>query len=231
MSDARIISSFAALLGALALWLMLPRGLRRGRALGMVLGVAAAGLGGSQLPLLGQWTADALFFVLAAVTVVAAVGAVTCRNPVHCAVWFGLAFLGTAGLLLFAGAEFLAVATVVVYAGAILVTFLFVLMLAQSDGRAPYDRTSWESLTSAVVGMVLVGALSMAVGGALSRPGSPAPPDAAALAANVLAPRHVARFGVELFARHWIALQAAGCLLLAALVGAAVIVGKKGIRD
>ena len=60
---------------------------------------------------------------------------VTFRNPVYCAIWFGLSLLGTAGLFLFHGAQFLAVATVVVYAGAILVTFLFVLMLAQPEGK------------------------------------------------------------------------------------------------
>ena len=60
-----------------------------------------------------------------------------------------LSLLGTAGLFLFQGAQFLAVATIVVYAGAILVTFLFVLMLAQPEGQASYDRVSWEALLSA----------------------------------------------------------------------------------
>ena len=44
--------------------------------------------------------------------------------------------VGVAGLFFLIGAEFLAVATLVVYAGAILVTFLFVLMLAQPEGDA-----------------------------------------------------------------------------------------------
>ena len=60
----------------------------------------------------------------------AAVATISFRNPVYCAIWFGMTLTGTAGLFLLAGAEFLAVATLVVYAGAILVTFLFVLMLA-----------------------------------------------------------------------------------------------------
>ena len=89
--------------------------------------------------------------MLAGVTVVsAAVATVTFRSPVYCAIWFGMSLLGTAGLFLFHGAQFLAVATVVVYAGAILVTFLFVLMLAQPEGQASYDRVSWEALLSAV---------------------------------------------------------------------------------
>ena len=71
--------------------------------------------------------------------------AVTFRNPVYCAIWFALSLLGTAGLFLFQGAQFLGVATVVVYAGAILVTFLFVLMLAQPAGSAFYDRLSWDA--------------------------------------------------------------------------------------
>ena len=72
--------------------------------------------------------------MLAGVTVIAAAGAVTFRSPVYCAIWFALTLLGTAGLFLLQGAQFLGVATVVVYAGAILVTFLFVLMLAQPAG-------------------------------------------------------------------------------------------------
>ena len=50
--------------------------------------------------------------------------------------------LSTAGLFLLAGAQFLAAGTVIVYAGAIVVTFLFVIMLAQMEGRAPYDRAA-----------------------------------------------------------------------------------------
>ena len=143
------------------MWLMLPRGTARGRGLGMVLAAVALGLGASQLPWLGQWMAEGVFLVLAAVTVVSAVGAVTFRNPVYCAIWFGQSLLGTAGLFLLAGAQFLAVATVVVYAGAILVTFLFVLMLAQPEGKAAYDRVSWEAPISAAAGMVMVGILSI----------------------------------------------------------------------
>ena len=109
-----------------------------------------------------------LFLILAAVTVVSASAAVTFRNPVYCAIWFGQSLLGTAGLFLLAGAQFLAVATVVVYAGAILVTFLFVLMLAQPEGKAAYDRVSWEAPIAAAAGVVMVGVLSMTIGGVFS---------------------------------------------------------------
>ncbi len=147
------------------MWLMLPRGTARGRGAGMVLAAVALGLGVSQLPWLGRWTAEGLFLILAAVTVVSAIGAVTFRNPVYCAIWFGQSLLGTAGLFLVAGAQFLAVATVVIYAGAILVTFLFVLMLAQPKGKAAYDRVSWEAPIAAAAGVVMVGILSITIGG------------------------------------------------------------------
>jgi NADH-quinone oxidoreductase subunit J len=259
MHDPRFIFILAILLGAVSLWLMLPRGDARGRGIGMMLGIVALGLGGSQLPWLGQWMADGMFLILAGVTVISAVGAITFRNPVYCAIWFGLSLLGVSGLFFLAGAQFLAVVTVVVYAGAILVTFLFVLMLAQPEGKASYDRVSWEASISAVVGMVIVGVLSIGIGGVLSPAASRAdkgdgggfrqdvvqpqnahaenllrPLSEEALAANILTPQHVARFGDEVFSRHLIAVEVAGTLLLAALVGAAVIVGtgkRSDVRD
>lgn len=65
---------------------------------------------------------------------------ISSRDPVHSALWFAGVVLSTAGLFLLAGAPFLAAGTVIVYAGAIIVMFLFVIMLAQQQGRASYDR-------------------------------------------------------------------------------------------
>ncbi len=96
-------------------------------------------------------------------TLVSAVCTVTFRSPVYCAIWFALSLLGTAGLFMLQGAQFLGVATIVVYAGAILVTFLFVLMLAQPEGHAYYDRVSWEGMLAATTGAVIVGVLTMTV--------------------------------------------------------------------
>ncbi len=214
------------------MWLMLPRGTARGRGTGIVLSTIALGLGASQVPRLGDWMADAVFLVLAAITIVSAAAAVTFRNPVYCAIWFGQSLLGVAGLFLFTGAQFLAVATVVVYAGAILVTFLFVLMLAQPEGKAPYDRVSWEALISAVTGIVIVGVLSMTIGRVFSPAEPPAvamvPQTQEALASGILTPQHVARLGGELFGRHLIAVDVVGTLLLVALIGAAVIAAQGG---
>jgi NADH-quinone oxidoreductase subunit J len=191
------------------------------------LAAAALGLFASGLPWLSSVTAQGLFYVIAGVTVVSAAAAVSCRNPMYCAIWFALTLLGTAGLFLLHGAQFLAVATVVVYAGAILVTFLFVLMLAEPSGRAPYDRLSWEGLLSAVGGVVLIGILTTAIGSILADETvslfSVAPAEAD-LAAGVLNDDHVLALGREMFGPHLIAVQVGGVLLLAALIGAAAIV-------
>ncbi len=229
MIDVRLILLLAVLLGAFGTWLMLPRGAERGRMAGAVLAAASLGLFASQLPGLGDRLSGAVFYVLAGVTVVSAAGTITFRSPVYSAIWFGLSLLGTASLFLFQGAQFLAVATVVVYAGAILVTFLFVLMLAEPGGRARYDRVSWEALVSAFCGAVLVGVLTMTLVGVVNSPRGLKPPVAIAEGARtqgILADEHVKHLGDALFERHLIAVQVAGVLLLAALVGAAVIVGR-----
>jgi NADH-quinone oxidoreductase subunit J len=220
-----LIYALATLCGAAGLWLMLPRGRAAGRAIGMLAGLASLGLFASRLPLLGDWYEHSVFLALAGVTVAAAACAMTFRNPVYCAVWFGLSLLGTASLFLYDGAQFLAVATIVVYAGAILVTLLFVLMLANPAGHAAYDRVSWEAPLAATVGMVIVGILTIVLANSVGRSQFAAEADKhATREAEVLHERHVAKLGAQLFSRHLIAVEVAGTLLLVALVGAVAIV-------
>ncbi len=222
----------ATVLLAVGAWLLLPRGRAPGRALGAVLAAVGLGLFGSLVVRFDHSHAfvEGVFLLLAATTIVSALGAVTMRSPVYCAIWFALTLLGTAGLFLYQGAQFLGVATVVVYAGAILVTFLFVLMLAQPKGQTAYDRVSWEALLSASTGALLVGLLS-AVMFAARGTGT-----AATIAddqdstdqrqTEILHPEHMAHLGRQLFSRHLLAVEVAGTLLLVALVGAIAIVAQ-----
>ncbi|MBL9124980.1 MAG: NADH-quinone oxidoreductase subunit J [Planctomycetaceae bacterium] len=215
--------ALGALLAALALWLILPRASQRGRILGGVLGIVSLGLFAAQFPRLGDWLDDSMFVVLATLTVLAAAAAMTFRNPVYCAIWFALALLGTAGLFFFQGAQFLGVATVVVYAGAILVTFLFVLMLANPKGEAYYDRVSWEAWISAPAAAVMVAVLTVSLSQNVAA-APPAPQSQADLDRNILAPQHMAHLGKHLFSEYLIAVEVAGTLLLVGLVGAVAIV-------
>jgi NADH-quinone oxidoreductase subunit J len=240
MSNVQAILSVATLLGAVGLWLLLPRGGASGRALGGALALIAAGCWGSQLPGMGELLSDSLFTILAAVTIFSAVCAVTFRSPVYCAIWFGLTLAGTGGLFLLQAAEFLAVATVVVYAGAILVTFLFVLMLSEPDGHTTYDRRSAEAMLSAATGAVLVGILSMAFANVMTTTPirdaktniavDPTSTKTGPTRDQISADYPIAQLGAELFTRHLAAVEATGVLLFAALVGAAVIVSQGRLR-
>jgi NADH-quinone oxidoreductase subunit J len=238
---------------AASLWLLLPRGdeSRLARRLGLVLGAAAlAGFvaTGQRLGSLGE---DAVFLTVAMVAVVSGAATIVTRSPVYSAIWFALALVGVAGVLLVLGAQFLGVATIVVYAGAILVMFLFVLMLAQPSGLAPYDRVSNEPLLSAVAGATLLGLLSLSIGRLSADPSCCAAPSKAAAVANAdgkaavaattapaaagdpLGADQVARLGAELFGRHLLAVEVAGVLLLAALIGAIAVVarGEAALED
>ncbi|MFM7034637.1 MAG: NADH-quinone oxidoreductase subunit J [Planctomycetia bacterium] len=213
---------------AASLWLLLPRGQsgrreRRARLLGCLIGMAALAafvVCGRRLGGIGD---EAVFLIVSLVAVVSAAATVVSRSPVYAAIWFALSLAGVAGVLLVLGAQFLGVATIVVYAGAILVMFLFVLMLAQPAGLAPYDRVSNEPLLAAVAGAVVLGLLSLTIGRMTA--GEPA----AAVEAtpiDALQADHVARLGAELFGRHLVAVEAAGILLLVALVGSIAVVAR-----
>jgi NADH-quinone oxidoreductase subunit J len=70
-----------------------------------------------------------LFYAFAAILIVAALGVITTRNPVHSALFLVLAFVQSAALWLLIEAEFLAIVLVLVYVGAVMVLFLFVVMM------------------------------------------------------------------------------------------------------
>lgn len=147
-----ILATVGVLLGATGTYLLLPH--RRGEAKARTLYVAGglfAGLGllGFVLLLtppalspLDDLVAGSFFYVFAAGAIGCAVMTVTSRSPVYSALWFAGVAIATSGLFLLAGAQFLAAGNVIVYAGAIVVTFLFVIMLAQMEGKAAYDRAA-----------------------------------------------------------------------------------------
>lgn len=160
----------AGLLLAACVYLLLPAGRPAGpwrRLLAIVSGVA--GLVGlwTVIPALSSPSAQAAFWSISVLTLGAAVATISAHSPVYSAIWFAVSLLGTAALLLLQGAQFLGIATVAVYAGAIVVTFLFVLMLAQPEGHTFYDRVSWGRLprvlaTAAAIGLAVIVAATLA---------------------------------------------------------------------
>lgn len=212
---------WAAICGGLGICLLVPGCSRTLRIVGALLAAVGLGLLASVLPPLGDGVQQVLFWILAGVTAAAAVATISMRSPVYSAIWFALTLLTTAGLFLLQGAQFLGVATVVVYAGAILVTFLFVLMLAQPQGHELYDRISWGWLPSAfasLAAVLIVGGLTYLVTNT-SFTVSPQTIHETA-AGGVMDEHHMATLGSRLFSRHLVNVEVAGTLLLAALVGA-----------
>ena len=220
--------------GVSGIWLMLPPSGPRRRRMGALLAAVALGLLGYLLPSLGNMVQQTIFWVLAGLTSVGALATISSRNPVYCAIWFALTLLTTAGLFLLQGAQFLAVATVVVYAGAILVTFLFVLMLAQPAGHDFYDRISWgpaATLFASIAGVLIVGGLTYILTNDVSTTEKTpvvaqeeAAKDLTAVSVRQQNEHHMASIGGELFTKHLVGVEVAGTLLLVALVGAIAIV-------
>ncbi len=146
-------------LGAAALFLLLPRPRRHAMVAGGVLGVIALVLAGA-LASPATFTVEVfLFYVYSAIAVASGCLLVTQRNPARAALSFALVVLSTCGLFLLLAAPFLMAATIIIYAGAIIVTFLFVLMLAQQEGPSDADYRSYEPLLACIGGFVLLGTL------------------------------------------------------------------------
>ncbi|MDA3869808.1 MAG: NADH-quinone oxidoreductase subunit J [Gammaproteobacteria bacterium] len=72
---------------------------------------------------------DFIFYIFAAMLIVAALGVITARNPVHSVLLLVLAFFASSALWILLEAEFLAIVLVLVYVGAVMVLFLFVVMM------------------------------------------------------------------------------------------------------
>jgi NADH-quinone oxidoreductase subunit J len=161
----------------------------------------------------------AAFYVFAAILLGSAAAVVTSRNPVHSVLFLILAFLNAAALFLIAGAEFLALILVIVYVGAVAVLFLFVVMMLDinfAELRSGYQK---YAPIGAAVGAVLLGELALVLGAWQVSPGanvlrnSPVPNDAT----NTVA------LGRVLYTDYILLFQAAGLVLLVAMIGAIVL--------
>ena len=149
------------ILGLVSIYWLLPRA---GRRFPPLVGAIAGGLA---LVLAGVflvrtetvWPETLLFYAFAGIAVLGGALLVTQRNPVYAALSFALVILSTCGLFLLQAAPFLMAATIIIYAGAIVVTFLFVIMLAQQAGYSTADLWSREPFLGTLAGFVLTAAV------------------------------------------------------------------------
>ena len=106
---------------------------------------------------------NVLFYVFGAVLVLTALGVITARNPVHCALFLVAAFLNSAVIWLLLEAEFLALTLVVVYVGAVMVLWLFVVMMLDIDvARLRQGFTRYAPL-GALIALIVVAQIGLVV--------------------------------------------------------------------
>jgi NADH-quinone oxidoreductase subunit J len=163
-----------------------------------------------------------VFFIFAGIAVLASIGVVAQRNPMHSVLLLIVSFGGLAGLYVLIDAPFTAVTQIIIYAGAIMVLFLFVVMLlnAHTEDEAIPSTLGPHAMKFGALFSVLL-AIELAV--ALSRLGlasfNPNPAAKAAVS-------DVGRIGVALFSTYAFAFEVTSILILVAMVGAVVIAGK-----
>jgi len=149
-----------------------------------------------------------LFYILAAVTVVATVFAITEKHAVHAIVYLVTSFFSLAVIFFILGAPLVAVFEVIIYAGAIMVLFLFVIMMLDlghpEKARRPGSRDWWPAVF--LGGVTLAAAFSLVA----------ARPPAAAAGT----PFGVRDFAAVLFRKYGVAVEVISMQLLFALVGA-----------
>lgn len=104
-----------------------------------------------------------LFYVFGAILVVSALGVITARNPVHCALFLVSAFLNSAVIWLLLEAEFLAITLVVVYVGAVMVLWLFVVMMMDIDVEKLRQGFTRYAPLGAVIALVVVAQIATVV--------------------------------------------------------------------
>src|SRR5437016_5096940 len=159
------------LLGFVGVYLLLPRARWTAPVWGLVLSGAALLLGCVLLVhAAASWQETLLFYIFAFLAVLAGGLMITQSNPVYAALSFALVVLSTCGLFLLQAAPFLMAATIIIYAGAIIVTFLFVIMLAQQEGFSNADQRSREPFLATVAGFLLLGALLVVLRQTYHRP-------------------------------------------------------------
>ncbi len=162
-----------------------------------------------------------MFYVFAALAVASGVMVVSSRNPVHSVLFLIVAFFNAAGLFVLIGAEFLAMILVIVYVGAVAVLFLFVVMMLDIDFAQFRSGFVRYLPIGALVGFILLAELVLVIGSWVVVPGVPRA--AAGSAAGGVALTNTRALGDILYTRYLFAFQAAGLILLVAMVGAIVL--------
>tara|TARA_A100001037_G_scaffold301303_1_gene330515 strand:- start:25267 stop:25881 length:615 start_codon:yes stop_codon:yes gene_type:complete len=170
------------------------------------------------------------FYLLAAVTLASGVMVISARNPVHSVLFLILAFFNSAGLFVLMGAEFLAMIMVIVYVGAVAVLFLFVVMMLDINFAELRQGFLQYLPVGGLVGLIMLVELLLILGGWAIQPQAAAV--AAAPTPAVANVSNTEALGALLYTRYIYLFQAAGIVLLIAMIGAIVLTlrTREGVR-
>jgi len=165
---------------------------------------------------------NVLFYIFGAMLVASALGVITARNPVHCALFLVVAFLNSAVLWLLLGAEFLALTLVVVYVGAVMVLWLFVVMMMDVDVEKLRQGFTRYAPLGALVALVVVAQIGIVVWvkklGLTAAPATVARPDGYS---------NTAELGHLLYTEYLYPFEVAAVILLVAIVAAITLTMRK----
>jgi NADH-quinone oxidoreductase subunit J len=166
------------------------------------------------------------FYLFACICVASAVMVISSRNPVHSVLWLILAFVNAAGLFMLLGAEFLAFILIVVYVGAVAVLFLFVIMMLDIDVVTIKHGVLQYLPVGLLIGGVVLIELLLVVGAWAIGPDMPTTA-AMPIPANVT---NTEALGLVLYTRYAYFFEAAGVILLIAMIGAIVLTLEHRVR-
>jgi len=158
---------------------------------------------------------EVVFYAFSTLMVVAALGVVSARNPVHSALFLVLTFFATSAIWLLLEAEFLAITLVLVYVGAVMVLFLFVVMMLDINVTRMREGLMRYAPFGIAIAILLIVQMIMVVG-----------PENFGLQAFVLPEPHAADYsntkelGRVLYTQYVYAFELASVILLVAIVAA-----------
>ena len=170
------------------------------------------------------------FYMFATVAIAAGVMVISARNPVHSVLFLIAAFFNAAGLFVLMGAEFLAMILVIVYVGAVAVLFLFVVMMLDINLVEMRQGFLQYLPIGGLIGVILLIELLFIFA---SWTVTPDAGNVAALPMSDLAEVSNTRaLGRLLYTKYLYFFQAAGLVLLVAMIGAIVLTlrPRKGVR-
>ena len=159
------------------------------------------------------------FYLFAITAVIAALGVVISRNPVHSVLWLILTFLSASGLFVLLGAEFVAMLLIIVYVGAVAVLFLFVVMMLDVDFTELKGEMAKYMPLGLLIGVVVLMQLGIVFGGWTTAETA----EAARTAVTPDGVENTAAIGLLLYDKYIHLFQLAGLILLVAMIGAIVL--------